>query len=53
MNRRWDVNLNSECCSEKVRIIFSALKSTISELGEKAYLWQGRDVMDNIIEIVS
>lgn len=47
------MNLDSDCCSEKVQILFSALKSTICEGGEKAYAWQGRHVTDEIIETVS
>ncbi|XP_016652605.1 PREDICTED: ent-kaur-16-ene synthase, chloroplastic-like [Prunus mume] len=32
---KWDVNVNVDCCSEHVEIIFSALKNTINELGVK------------------
>nr|GMC92664.1 ent-kaur-16-ene synthase, chloroplastic [Ipomoea batatas] len=48
---RWNVNVSTDCCSEEVEIIFSALHSTISEIGEKAFRWQERDVMSHIIEI--
>lgn len=51
-NHRWDVNVNTDCCSEKVEIIFSALHSTISEIGDKALTWQGRSVISDIIDIV-
>nr|GMC95701.1 ent-kaur-16-ene synthase, chloroplastic [Ipomoea batatas] len=48
---KWNVNVSTDCCSEEVQIIFSALHSTISEIGEKAFRWQERDVMSHIIEI--
>ncbi|KAH0986232.1 hypothetical protein GBA52_013409, partial [Prunus armeniaca] len=47
---RWDVNVNVDCCSEHVEIIFSALKNTINELGVKAFTRQGRSVTSDIIE---
>jgi len=51
-DHRWDVNVNTDCCSEKVEIIFSALHSTISEIGDKALTWQGRSVISEIFDIV-
>ncbi|KAK9266673.1 hypothetical protein L1049_005509 [Liquidambar formosana] len=48
---KWDVNLGIDCCSEQVEIIFSALHSTICEIGEKALTWQARSVTSHIIEI--
>ncbi|ONI11839.1 LOW QUALITY PROTEIN: hypothetical protein PRUPE_4G128700 [Prunus persica] len=45
---KWDVNVNVDCCSEHVEIIFSALKNTINELGVKTR--QGRSVTSDIIE---
>lgn len=47
----WDVNFTSDCCSEPVQIIFSALHSTVSELGEKASKWQERNVTSHMIEL--
>ncbi|VVA26959.1 PREDICTED: ent-kaur-16-ene synthase [Prunus dulcis] len=47
---KWDVNVNVDCCSEHVEIIFSALKNTINELGVKAFTRQGRSVTSDIIE---
>ncbi|KAE8731459.1 Detected protein of unknown function [Hibiscus syriacus] len=38
-------------CSEEVEIIFSALHSTISDIGEKAIAWQGRNVKTHVTEI--
>lgn len=52
MINRWDVNEETECCSEHVRIIFSALRRTICEIGENAFKWQARRVTTHIIEIV-
>ncbi|KAL8147091.1 hypothetical protein AgCh_004711 [Apium graveolens] len=51
MINRWDVNEETECCSEHVRIIFSALHHTICEIGETAFKWQARHVTTHIIEI--
>ncbi|GLT75771.1 hypothetical protein SLA2020_474700 [Shorea laevis] len=48
---KWDVNVSTDCCSEKVEIIFSALHSTICEIGDKALTWQGRSVISDIIDI--
>ncbi|GAU35841.1 hypothetical protein TSUD_56500 [Trifolium subterraneum] len=48
---KWDVDVNSVCCSEAVKIIFSAIRSTICEIGEKSVERQGRNVKDNVIKI--
>ncbi|KAL5568757.1 hypothetical protein UlMin_025332 [Ulmus minor] len=48
---KWDVNTSVDCCSEPVEIIFSALKQTITDIGAKAFVWQGRSVTNHIIEI--
>ncbi|CAH9050509.1 unnamed protein product, partial [Cuscuta epithymum] len=48
---KWNISVSTECCSEEVQIIFSALHSTISEIGGKALRWQERDVTSHIIEI--
>ncbi|XP_019455520.1 PREDICTED: ent-kaur-16-ene synthase, chloroplastic isoform X2 [Lupinus angustifolius] len=47
----WDVDINTSCCSETVKILFSALHSTICEIGEKSVKWQGRNVKNNVIKI--
>ncbi|XP_010537814.1 PREDICTED: ent-kaur-16-ene synthase, chloroplastic isoform X2 [Tarenaya hassleriana] len=48
---RWDLNGVPEFCSEQVEIIFSALKETILETGERAFDYQGRNVTDHIVDI--
>ncbi|KAL1815036.1 terpene synthase 6, chloroplastic [Daucus carota subsp. sativus] len=48
---KWDVNEETECCSEHVRIIFSALHHTICEIGESAFKRQAWHVTTHIIEI--
>ncbi|GAU35833.1 hypothetical protein TSUD_56390, partial [Trifolium subterraneum] len=48
---KWDVDVNTVCCSEAVKIIFSAVRSTICEIGEKSVERQGRNVKDNVIKI--
>ncbi|GLU05094.1 hypothetical protein SLE2022_222130 [Rubroshorea leprosula] len=46
-----DVHGGVHCCSEQVEIIFSALWSTICEIGKGAIPWQGRDVTGHVTEI--
>ncbi|XP_022734361.1 ent-kaur-16-ene synthase, chloroplastic [Durio zibethinus] len=48
---KHDVDVSIHCCSEEVEILFSALHSTISEIGEKAIAWQGRNVTTHVTEI--
>lgn len=48
---RWDVNGSADFCSEEVEIIYSAIHSTISEIGDKSFGWQGRDVKSQVIKI--
>ncbi|KAK1575940.1 hypothetical protein Q3G72_009632 [Acer saccharum] len=45
---KWDVKEGIKCCSGEVEIIFSALHSTICEMG---YSRQGRNVTSHIVEI--
>lgn len=52
-NYRWDLNCVPEYCSEKVEIIFSVLRDTILETGEKAFTYQGRSVTNHIVKIVN
>lgn len=49
--KKWDVDVSTDCCSEKVGIIFSALQSTICEIGDKALKWQARSVTSHITDI--
>ncbi|KAL5175961.1 Ent-kaur-16-ene synthase, chloroplastic [Glycine soja] len=48
---KWDVDINTVCCSETVKIIFSAIHSTVCEIGEKSVKQQGRNVKNNVIKI--
>ncbi|CAF2065754.1 unnamed protein product [Brassica oleracea var. botrytis] len=48
---KWDLNCVPEYCSEKVEIIFSVLRDTILETGEKAFIYQGRSVTNHIVKI--
>ena len=52
LNQMWDVNVSTDCCSENVEIIFLALHSTICDIGYKAFMWQVRNVISHIIELV-
>ncbi|OMP00169.1 hypothetical protein CCACVL1_03450 [Corchorus capsularis] len=48
---KHDVETSIHCCSEQVEILFSALHSTITEIGEKAIAWQGRNMTTHVTEI--
>ncbi|KAK9026101.1 hypothetical protein V6N11_038949 [Hibiscus sabdariffa] len=48
---KHDLDTNIHCCSEEVEIIFSALHDMISEIGEKAVAWQGRNIKTHVTEI--
>ncbi|XP_063949616.1 ent-kaurene synthase TSP4, chloroplastic isoform X2 [Daucus carota subsp. sativus] len=49
--KKWNVDVHTECCSENVRILFLALRSTICETVDWASKWQGRNVTNHMIEI--
>ncbi|MED6123317.1 hypothetical protein PIB30_047971 [Stylosanthes scabra] len=46
----WDVDIDSACCSENVKIIFCTIRSAIQEIRERAVKWQGRNVEGSIIK---
>ncbi|XP_008809130.1 ent-kaur-16-ene synthase, chloroplastic isoform X1 [Phoenix dactylifera] len=48
---KWDENHDKQFCSEQVKIIYSAICSTINELGAKASALQKRSVTDHLVEI--
>ncbi|KAF3974818.1 hypothetical protein CMV_001865 [Castanea mollissima] len=48
---KWDVDVSTDCCSENVEIIFSALHSTICDFADKGLTLQGRNVISHIIDI--
>ncbi|KAK6934735.1 Terpene synthase, N-terminal domain [Dillenia turbinata] len=48
---RWDVDPGASFCSQSVEIIFKALHSTITEIGEKAFKYQERCVKKHVAEI--
>ncbi|XP_028799726.1 ent-kaur-16-ene synthase, chloroplastic [Neltuma alba] len=48
---KWDVDADKESCSETVKILFLALKSTICESATQASEVQGRDVLNHLIQI--
>ncbi|KAI3764337.1 hypothetical protein L2E82_14344 [Cichorium intybus] len=49
--KRWNVNVETDCISEDVRILFLALKDAICWMGDKAFKWQARDITSHVIEI--
>ncbi|CAI0552350.1 unnamed protein product [Linum tenue] len=49
---RWDVNgPRAEFCTEEVKTFYWALHSAICETVENAFAWQGRNVMDHVVEL--
>ncbi|PIA50819.1 hypothetical protein AQUCO_01200228v1 [Aquilegia coerulea] len=48
---KWNGVSATEFTSEQVEIIFTAIRNTVNELGEKALKWQLRDVTSHIVEI--
>ncbi|KAJ9563474.1 hypothetical protein OSB04_008634 [Centaurea solstitialis] len=49
---KWNINVDDDCCSEDVRIIFLALKDVVDWVGDKALKRQGRNITSHLIEIV-
>nr|XP_043626449.1 ent-kaurene synthase 2, chloroplastic-like [Erigeron canadensis] len=47
----WNVNVETDCCSETVRIVFLALKDAICWTRDAAFKWQGRDITSHVIQI--
>ncbi|KAJ4705791.1 Terpene synthase [Melia azedarach] len=48
---KWDIQEGTKFFSEEVEILFSALHSTICELGEKTFTWQGPNATSHIAEV--
>ncbi|KAI3688489.1 hypothetical protein L2E82_46104 [Cichorium intybus] len=48
---KWYVNVDDDCCSEKVRIIFLALKDLVKWIGDRAAKHQDRSVTSHLIAI--
>jgi len=51
LNHKWDVDVSTNCYSENVEIIFSALHNTICDLADKALTWHEHNVINHIIVI--
>ncbi|KAK9051395.1 hypothetical protein SSX86_028022 [Deinandra increscens subsp. villosa] len=47
---RWNVDVEKDCCSEQVRIVFSAVKDAICWIGDTAFKRQARDVTSHVIQ---
>nr|AEF33360.2 ent-kaurene synthase [Scoparia dulcis] len=48
---RWDIDVSTGCSSQNVLMIYSALRRTICEIGDQAFLRQERNVTQHIIDI--
>ncbi|KAL8249655.1 hypothetical protein R6Q59_006523 [Mikania micrantha] len=48
---KWNVDVDTDCCSEQVRILFLALKDVICWTEETAFKWQARDVTSHVFQI--
>ncbi|KAK6149559.1 hypothetical protein DH2020_017084 [Rehmannia glutinosa] len=49
--KAWDSDVSTECSSENVQIIFSALRRTIGNIANKGFIRQERILTTHIIEI--
>nr|WJZ49122.1 putative ent-kaurene [Scutellaria barbata] len=47
----WDADVSTEYVSQNVQIIYSALRHTICEIGDKGFKLQQRSITNHIIEI--
>ncbi|KAM0017121.1 putative ent-kaurene synthase [Helianthus debilis subsp. tardiflorus] len=47
---KWSVNVDNDCCSEEVRILFLAIKDVVSWIGDTGFKWQERDVTSHVIQ---
>ncbi|GJZ49447.1 Ent-kaur-16-ene synthase, chloroplastic-like protein, partial [Tanacetum coccineum] len=47
---RWNINVDTDCCSEEVRILFLALKAEVCWTIDKAFKLQARDITSHVIE---
>lgn len=52
INHRWNVNVENDCCSEEVGVLFLALKDAVCWIGDKAFKIQERNITSHVIEIV-
>ncbi|KAJ9563475.1 hypothetical protein OSB04_008635 [Centaurea solstitialis] len=48
---KWNINVDDDCCSEEVRILFLAIKDVVDWASEKALKRQGRNITSHLIEI--
>ncbi|XP_078437344.1 terpenoid cyclases/Protein prenyltransferases superfamily protein isoform X2 [Wolffia australiana] len=48
---RWDETCEADCVSNQVKILYSALHSTCTEIGVSASMKQGYSITENIINI--
>ncbi|KAI3796489.1 hypothetical protein L1987_39160 [Smallanthus sonchifolius] len=49
--QKWDVDVETDCCSEQVRIVFLAVKDAICWIGDTAFKYQARDVTSHVIQV--
>ncbi|KAK2977329.1 hypothetical protein RJ640_004072 [Escallonia rubra] len=49
---RWDVNVETDCLSEEIRIIFLALRRFICDTEDRAFLWQARSVKSHWLNLM-
>ncbi|XP_071718053.1 ent-kaurene synthase 1, chloroplastic-like [Rutidosis leptorrhynchoides] len=50
--KKWNVNVDTDCCSEEVRLILLACKDFVNGVAVKAYKWQQRDVTSEVTKIL-
>ncbi|GKB75848.1 Ent-kaur-16-ene synthase, chloroplastic-like protein, partial [Tanacetum coccineum] len=47
---KWNINVDTDCCSEEVRILFLAIKAEVCWTRDKAFKLQARDITSHVIE---
>nr|GEV13669.1 ent-kaur-16-ene synthase, chloroplastic-like [Tanacetum cinerariifolium] len=47
---KWNINVDTDCCSEEVRILFLALKAEVFWTRDKAFKLQARYITSDVIE---
>ncbi|PWA75611.1 ent-kaurene synthase [Artemisia annua] len=47
---KWNINVDTECCSDEARLLFLALQAEVCWTGDKAFKLQARDITSHVIE---
>nr|QTW97447.1 KSL1 [Artemisia annua] len=47
---KWNINVDTECCSDEARLLFLALQAEVCWTRDKAFKLQARDITSHVIE---